>query len=106
MYGDIDGSGKLVSFILSLPLFSDIVLQPKSAPRGRRRSKGVPLGVPTKHDPVVCGRKNARNMEKVTSEFVIGSIQIVHLLLPLSLFFPLLFSSSSFSSFPSSRCRV
>jgi len=94
------------SFILSLPSFSDIVLQPKSAPRSRRRSKGVPLGVPTKHDPVVCGRKNARNMEKVTSEFVIGSIQIVHLLLPLFLPFlltilpppPPLSPSSPFSS--------
>ena len=33
--------------------------------RGRRRSKGVPMGVPTKHDPDVCGRRNVRNMEKV-----------------------------------------
>ena len=32
----------------------------------RRRSKGVPVGMVTKHDPVVCGRKNARNMEKVS----------------------------------------
>jgi len=52
----------------------DIVLQPKSAPRGRRRSKGVPLGVPTKHDPVVCGRKNARNMEKFPPDFLCGDI--------------------------------
>ncbi len=34
--------------------------------KGRRRSKGVPVGMATKHDPVVCGRRNARNMEKVT----------------------------------------
>ena len=34
--------------------------------RGRRRSKGVPVGAQTKHDPDVCGRKNVRNMEKVT----------------------------------------
>ena len=32
---------------------------------GRRRSKGVPTGGATKHDPVICGRKNVRNMEKV-----------------------------------------
>lgn len=36
-----------------------------SVSRGRRRSKGVPVGMATKHDPVVCGRRNARNVEKV-----------------------------------------
>ena len=33
--------------------------------RGRRRSKGVPMGTQTKHDADVCGRRNVRNMEKV-----------------------------------------
>ena len=36
--------------------------------RGRRRSKGVSAGTPTKHDPVLCGRRNARNMERVSEE--------------------------------------
>ena len=48
-----------------IPCSSDIITQLQSGSRGRRRSKGVPTGGATKHDPVICGRKNARNMEKV-----------------------------------------
>ena len=50
--------------------FSCVVLKPvPQAPtsRGRRRSKGVPMGTQTKHDADVCGRRNVRNMEKVHS---------------------------------------
>ena len=35
------------------------------AARGRRRSKGVPMGTQTKHDADICGRRNVKNMEKV-----------------------------------------
>ena len=46
--------------------FSVVPVSRGSAPsRGRRRSKGVPMGTQTKHDTDVCGRKNVRNMEKV-----------------------------------------
>ena len=33
--------------------------------RGHGRCKGVPVGVPTKHDAAVCGRRNVRAMERV-----------------------------------------
>lgn len=42
--------------------------------RGRRRSKGVPFGATTKHDPILCGRKNVRNMEKFPVEFASGDL--------------------------------
>jgi RIO kinase 3 len=42
--------------------------------RGRRRSKGVPVGTQTKHDADVCGRKNVRNMEKFPPAFPCGDI--------------------------------
>ena len=44
------------------------------ASKGRRRSKGVPVGMTTKHDPVLCGRKNVRNMEKFPPDFPAGDI--------------------------------
>ena len=44
---------------------SDMLPQLHHGSHGRRRSKGVPTGGATKHDPVICGRKNVRNMEKV-----------------------------------------
>ena len=44
---------------------SDMIPQLHHGSHGRRRSKGVPTGSATKHDPVICGRKNVRNMEKV-----------------------------------------
>jgi RIO kinase 3 len=42
--------------------------------RGRRRSKGVPMGTQTKHDADVCGRRNVRNMEKFPPAFPSGDI--------------------------------
>ena len=51
-----------------LILFFFLVLRPVApvpTSRGRRRSKGVPVGTQTKHDADVCGRRNVRNMEKV-----------------------------------------
>ena len=42
--------------------------------RGHRRSKGVPAGAATKHDPVVCGRRNVKNMEKFPPAFPAGDM--------------------------------
>ena len=42
--------------------------------RGHRRSKGVPSGNVTKHDPVLCGRKNVKNMEKFPPDFPAGDL--------------------------------
>ena len=42
--------------------------------RGHRRSKGVPAGAATKHDPVICGRKNVKNMEKFPPAFPAGDM--------------------------------
>lgn len=44
------------------------------APRGHQRSKGVAPGNPTKHDAVLCGRKNVRNMEKFPPDFPAGDL--------------------------------
>lgn len=33
--------------------------------QGHGRSKGVPVGAPTKHDATVCGWRNVRAMERV-----------------------------------------
>lgn len=43
-------------------------------PRSHRRSKGVAGGVATKHDAVLCGRKNVRNMEKFPPDFPAGDL--------------------------------
>ena len=45
-----------------------------SVHRGHRRSKGVPSGATTKHDPVVCGRRNVKNMEKFPPDFPAGDM--------------------------------
>lgn len=42
--------------------------------RGHRRSKGVPVGATTKHDPVICGRKNVKSMEKFPPAFPAGDM--------------------------------
>ena len=42
--------------------------------RGHRRSKGVPSGGVTKHDPIVCGRRNVKNMEKFPPDFPAGDM--------------------------------
>ena len=42
--------------------------------RGHRRSKGVTAGNLTKHDPVLCGRKNVKNMEKFPPDFPAGDL--------------------------------
>lgn len=42
--------------------------------RGHRRSKGVPSGAVTKHDPIVCGRRNVKNMEKFPPDFPAGDM--------------------------------
>lgn len=42
--------------------------------KSRRRSKGVPTGMPTKHDPEICGRRNVRNMEKFPPDFPAGDM--------------------------------
>lgn len=57
---------KKILQLLSLNFTSIFYISVEVAPsRGRRRSKGVPVGTQTKHDADVCGRKNVRNMEKV-----------------------------------------
>ena len=48
--------------------------QATSVAKGRRRSKGVPVGMPTKHDPEICGRRNVRNMEKFPPDFPSGDL--------------------------------
>ena len=45
-----------------------------SVSRGHRRSKGVPPGATTKHDPVICGRKNVKSMEKFPPAFPAGDL--------------------------------
>ncbi len=42
--------------------------------KSRRRSKGVPAGMRTKHDPEICGRRNVRNMEKFPPDFPAGDM--------------------------------
>ena len=42
--------------------------------RGHRRSKGVSVGNPTKHDAVLCGRRNVQNMEKFPPDFPAGDL--------------------------------
>ena len=42
--------------------------------KGHRRSKGVPSGAATKHDPIVCGRRNVKNMEKFPPDFPAGDM--------------------------------
>lgn len=44
------------------------------APRSHRRSKGVSVGMVTKHDAVLCGRKNVKNMEKFPPDFPAGDL--------------------------------
>jgi RIO kinase 3 len=46
----------------------------EQAPRSHRRSKGVAVGAVTKHDAVLCGRKNVRNMEKFPPDFPAGDL--------------------------------
>lgn len=50
------------------------VPQTTTVAKGRRRSKGVPVGMPTKHDPEICGRRNVRNMEKFPPDFPSGDL--------------------------------
>ena len=69
---------------------SDMLPQLHHGSHGRRRSKGVPTGGATKHDPVICGRKNVRNMEKVN--WVLQVLALV--------FYPFILSSA-FSTLPS-----
>ena len=47
-----------------------------SGSRGRR--KGPSPGQPTKHDPVICGRRNVQNMEKVNC-YILCSVLIAQL---------------------------
>ncbi len=42
--------------------------------KSRRRSKGVPVGTATKHDPEICGRRNVKNMEKFPPDFPAGDM--------------------------------
>ena len=42
--------------------------------KGHRRSKGVPAGAATKHDPIICGRRNVKNMEKFPPDFPAGDM--------------------------------
>ena len=46
----------------------------KQPSRGHRRSKGVPTGMVTKYDAVLCGRKNVKNMEKFPPDFPAGDL--------------------------------
>lgn len=43
-------------------------------PKNHRRSKGVSAGSVTKHDAVLCGRRNVRNMEKFPPDFPAGDL--------------------------------
>ncbi len=43
-------------------------------PKSHRRSKGVSIGTPTKHDAEMCGRKNVRTMEKFPPDFPAGDL--------------------------------
>ena len=42
--------------------------------KSHRRSKGVPNGKTTKHDAVLCGRRNVKNMEKFPPDFPAGDL--------------------------------
>ncbi len=42
--------------------------------KNQRRSKGVPVGMVTKHNAEVCGRRNVKNMEKFPPDFPAGDL--------------------------------
>ena len=43
-----------------------IEYRPRTSPLKSGRRKGVSPGQPTKHDAVICGRRNVQNMERVS----------------------------------------
>lgn len=43
-------------------------------PKNQRRSKGVSVGMVTKHNAELCGRRNVKNMEKFPPDFPAGDL--------------------------------
>ena len=52
---------------------------------GSRRRKGVSPGQPTKHDPVICGRRNVQNIDKVLIHSFLQLLYILAFISPLYL---------------------